>query len=1558
MTKKIRVWFLLLLIMVISVGIYIFAPSLFDKSHLTKEGYELYEQGQYQAAFNKFNQNANSDPQSAYALAMMYKTGIGTNNNQQKALDWLIQSADSGNKNALYNLGFYRYNRDIADTPEDQYGIVSLSKAADMNVMDAQVMLGGIYLSDQYDDVPQNIDLARKYFTLAAAQDSLLAKFALGYIAHSVDNDNKKAIELLTPLASKEFPLPAMLLVEIYQEGGNGINANPFLASQYEKMVMSNAFSFISSAEQSFEPAPLSLYGVQTEAEKRQLLDKLKTRAINGEQHAIYTLATRYLNGEGVTQSNARALFYLRPLIEQREPKALYLKYTINKDDIQDLIDAAEGGYLDAAYLLYQIYSRESYEYDEPTNDKLAEKYLTLAADSGHEQALLKIINNAYDNYYFPSKKLNNIIVQYTPILLEKYPNSINALLLSSRIYGDKNSALYSPEKSFELIEKANQLSPSTHNTVLLAQKYAYGFGTEQNLAKAVAILKKIIDKDIDESLASRTLVQLYYQYDLKGFIDEDYIIKLLKYDVIEQENNQLAYLYADYLLQQDPIKNLEQAFKLYQQTKDDDYNAHLHYANALLTYKTDQEKLAADIALKLLKVSPYEEPLTEPQRNQANVIILKTAMTNTATKEQLVFLALDNHPEAIKQLTPLIGNDADITYFYGMGKLKLIKHFDTASDEELKPYFDLILKASELNSQHAIFYIIENLDSVNYHNSKPYNKARFQKLTGLAPTDLITYYQKCADLGNDRCLYDLGEIYQNGQHGVDANYDTALSYYNKISDPSFSFLKWRLEEITKGKVLFADISQKAQQGDADALYKLAIAYKKGNYGQKIDHNKWLKYLEASAKLNDTNALTSLIDYYSQDSLIDDNKTKILGYYQQLTTTDDQEYARELADQYLQGSRLVEPDREKARQFYIKAGDRAKSDLKSMSNFDRNIKLAEHSVKAKMEVGEAYLYGRGVKKDVVKANEYFKKSSEDGDENAIDTYAEMLYMGVYDKENKKWISEPNWNEAIVWLRKIPNQNRAKQSIAIYETIVKPAIEGSPDAFIQLADWYKNKSQYEAASLWYQKAIDNGQLEAIYQLDEITKDPQAKQQLYRLGVEKGDDYSKIQQAKQDLNNPQITMDSEQYQNTLQNLNDGLKSSRPLVSQQAFDILSDFYQFGIKNDNGEIIRPPQIETYRQLLENESASRNQALRQLYRFYLKTDPEKALSYLQMAYNRNDIDAIYQLYQHYVPDEYCSNDNADIDKSAQYLTEWLEKNHFDQQNTYYYIDQATSHSKKMGDLYRKESCDLPVDLNKALAWYKTSLKYDESYALDALYESYLGQDNAKEAYYYALVLEKSVGDIELFNQLSAEDKQQIEQRYAKEQDYKKYGQYAEEIENQRIKAEAGDRFAALSLAVSYARGERVPEDTQKMLYYYELAGKHGLSRAYNVLGGLYRDGKNERGIDKNPEKALYYYQLGAQQNDSNTAHLAGDMYYFGQGIDQNYTLAAKYYDMTDLEQGTHHAMAKYKLAYMYYTGLVGNKSKQDIQKAYDYLQLGAKYEDQDSINALTKWNFSQLKAN
>ncbi|MDF4405600.1 hypothetical protein P3471_23950, partial [Vibrio parahaemolyticus] len=190
---------------------------------------------------------------------------------------------------------------------------------------------------------------------------------------------------------------------------------------------------------------------------------------------------------------------------------------------------------------------------------------------------------------------------------------------------------------------------------------------------------------------------------------------------------------------------------------------------------------------------------LTPEELATAYDVLFKAGLNRRDTKAILVRLAAnEKNTEAQKLIEPLIGTDADITYQYGITQLTNLKNVSALTNDELKPYYDTILKAADLGSTSAILYIAQNLDGVNYINDKAYYKDRFQAISGLTSNDLVPQYKRCAALGSNRCLYELGEIYQKGNYGEDANYDLAMEYYNKISDPDFSFLKSRKREIEK----------------------------------------------------------------------------------------------------------------------------------------------------------------------------------------------------------------------------------------------------------------------------------------------------------------------------------------------------------------------------------------------------------------------------------------------------------------------------------------------------------------------------------------------------------------------------------------------------------------------------------------------------------------------------------------------------------------------------------------------------------------------------------------
>ncbi|MDE1475421.1 tetratricopeptide repeat protein [Xenorhabdus bovienii] len=207
MTKQLKIGMIFFIAAIITSGVYFIQRNA---SKSAQAGYILYDDGDTVVAFNYFNQHADTDPQSAFSLAMMYWNGVGTPQNKPLAIQWLTQSANEGNRSALYNLGYFRYQKDIPASDDDPYGLTSLKKAADLGVLNAQELLGSIYIEDKHKQISQDYELARHYLNDATQQDSILASFALGVIAYQHDKDYKKAVEILEPLATDNFLFSAI----------------------------------------------------------------------------------------------------------------------------------------------------------------------------------------------------------------------------------------------------------------------------------------------------------------------------------------------------------------------------------------------------------------------------------------------------------------------------------------------------------------------------------------------------------------------------------------------------------------------------------------------------------------------------------------------------------------------------------------------------------------------------------------------------------------------------------------------------------------------------------------------------------------------------------------------------------------------------------------------------------------------------------------------------------------------------------------------------------------------------------------------------------------------------------------------------------------------------------------------------------------------------------------------------------------------------------------------------------------------------------------------------
>ncbi|MBO1916454.1 hypothetical protein J4727_15720 [Providencia rettgeri] len=83
-----------------------------------------------------------------------------------------------------------------------------------------------------------------------------------------------------------------------------------------------------------------------------------------------------------------------------------------------------------------------------------------------------------------------------------------------------------------------------------------------------------------------------------------------------------------------------------------------------------------------------------------------------------------------------------------------------------------------------------------------------------------------------------------------------------------------------------------------------------------------------------------------------------------------------------------------------------------------------------------------------------------------------------------WVMEPDWDEAIIYLRKHSNPKRVDDYIEAYETLVVPA-RRCRTAYIKLGDWYSSRGRDLAAQDWYK--VLRRATAAHQPLDSVTKD---------------------------------------------------------------------------------------------------------------------------------------------------------------------------------------------------------------------------------------------------------------------------------------------------------------------------------------------------------------------------------------------------------------------------------------------------------------------------------------
>ncbi len=968
------------------------------------------------------------------------------------------------------------------------------------------------------------------------------------------------------------------------------------------------------------------------------------------------------------------------------------------------------------------------------------------------------------------------------------------------------------------------------------------------------------------------------------------------------------------------------------------------------------------------------ERNLTEAERVRATTLVLAYIEESPTLQNWVGERVLSENPTVMEKFESLAAlSDKDANKAFAQYYLAV----DQINKGQIESGYQLLEKAGNNDYLPAILQIAEN-----YLQN---NKAQ-QEVLGGSSMDAITWYEKGAALQDDESIYQLAEIYFDNKLAFDlppGETDVkALYYYNQLSDPDYRFANFHRPDAIERIEEYQKIQKGVALKDPDAIYQEARIYLYGHYGVKVDEERGNKLLLEAAELGSVPAMRVFLDQDRDNlALKGEDLARLNRYHTAIAESGDAWEMRRLGDRYLQGDRIP-MDREKARDLYTRSGD-ASYDLGYMEQFDVNLPLAEKgNSEAMLKIGRAYEHGNGIQQDHQKGYEWQKKAAEAGNSDAAFYYGVYMQEGVVGRDGEI-LHEPNWPLALKWYEKVSPrfEGTVKGRMEEYNEIYLPAENGDTDAMLKQAERmashyeYKKSSYYlDQAKAWAQKSIDAGNINGYITMMNLLSEPEQKDYFTSLLEQAGDlEYQYniamiILDKLPDVSAKEINIAIEKLI-TIVIANDAPQA----LQQKAMDKLMPLYKNGYDNDKGETIIAPNLADFAQLYQKYGAQSSVLLKAYGAYLLNEDPVAAIALLEAAYQRGETSAAEVLYQYYLPGHYDEITQAKIANIELWGLRFIEASLADkarqdalqsEREFFVYINQSPEYdaAHRIGNLWNDNGIDFVKDPAKAYEWYLRAFAIiptrEVAEKLQKIAESKYQTDpnieGLEEIYFYGSFA-KNIAQLDYpFNQITDEKRAEIYGKVVELEDDREFGAYKEYVNEIKVKSDAGDKAAASHLARIYEDGRQVRRNMDTAIAYYERAGNLGNADAYNRLGNLYR--KDADNVTPDYTKAVGYFEKGAALGDSNTAHLAGDMHYFGEGgIPKNYEKAAQYYDMTELKQGNHHALAKYKLAEIYYKGLAQAVTVEDYQKAYQLLILADEYGEGRATKALQEWDFSML---
>lgn len=262
---------------------------------------------------------------SQYALAKLLLDHEDEHFNPEKAVEWLIESAQQNYTVAKYKLGKIFLKGE--DVPKDvEYALRWLEEAVEDGNSYAEYLLGKTYLKGE--DIEQDLLYAEDLLRLSVQHGNEYAKYALGKAlidGEQIVQNIPKGLQLLKESAGAGFSVAQYLYGKLLYKG-------ELLPKDIDR-----ATAYIESAANQDNPYASYLAGKIRLTEDsmrnvRKAIQHFETAVESGNHYAEYQLGKIYLYGKDVPRDYDKGMEYLRASAEHGNQYAEQLIHSIESN--------------------------------------------------------------------------------------------------------------------------------------------------------------------------------------------------------------------------------------------------------------------------------------------------------------------------------------------------------------------------------------------------------------------------------------------------------------------------------------------------------------------------------------------------------------------------------------------------------------------------------------------------------------------------------------------------------------------------------------------------------------------------------------------------------------------------------------------------------------------------------------------------------------------------------------------------------------------------------------------------------------------------------------------------------------------------------------------------------------------------------------------------------------------------------------------------------------------------------------------------------------------------